>query len=48
MSCNHLNFGKTRRDFFSRFAFGLGGVALAKLVNGPVVRTVPSSGRWLD
>src|SRR6266545_3807427 len=29
MNCNHLNFGMTRRDFFGRFAFGLGGAALA-------------------
>ncbi len=34
MNCNHLNFGMTRRDFFGRFALGLGGVALTQLANG--------------
>src|SRR5213594_346882 len=33
MDSNHLNFGMTRRDFFGRFALGLGGVALAQLLN---------------
>src|SRR5882672_4782845 len=31
MTCNHLNFGMTRRDFFGRSALGLGGAALAGL-----------------
>src|SRR4249919_1720124 len=31
MNCEHCNFGLTRRDFFGRFALGLGGVALAGL-----------------
>jgi hypothetical protein len=31
MKWDHLNFGMTRRDFFGRFAFGLGGAALAGL-----------------
>ena len=35
MTCNHLNFGMTRRDFFGRFALGLGGAALAQMVNAP-------------
>jgi hypothetical protein len=35
MTCTHLNFGLTRRDFFGRFALGLGGVALAQLLNAP-------------
>ncbi len=34
MNCNHLNFGMTRRDFFGRFALGLGGAALAQLAGG--------------
>jgi hypothetical protein len=34
MSCNHLNFGLTRRDFLGKFALGLGGVALTQLANG--------------
>jgi hypothetical protein len=35
MNCNHLNFGMTRRDFFGRFALGLGGAALAGLFDSP-------------
>jgi hypothetical protein len=35
MTCNHLNFGMNRRDFFGRFGLGLGGVALAGLFNSP-------------
>jgi hypothetical protein len=35
MTCNHLNFGMNRRDFFGRFALGFGGVALAGLFNSP-------------
>ncbi len=35
MNCNHLNFGMNRRDFFGRFALGMGGVALAGLFNSP-------------
>lgn len=34
MFCEQLNFGMTRRDFFSRFAMGLGGVALSQLMQG--------------
>ena len=37
MICNHLNFGLTRRDFFGKFALGLGGVALAQLANGKIM-----------
>jgi hypothetical protein len=33
MQCNHINFGLTRRDFFGRFALGIGGVALGQLLN---------------
>jgi len=32
MFCQNLNFGLTKRDFFSRFALGLGGVALSQLL----------------
>jgi len=32
MFCNQLNFGLSRRDFFGRFALGLGGVALTNLL----------------
>jgi hypothetical protein len=35
MNCNHTNFGLTRRDFFGRFAFGMGGIALAGLFQQP-------------
>src|SRR5438105_5933513 len=28
MNCAHVNFQMNRRDFFGRFAFGLGGAAL--------------------
>jgi len=33
MNCNHINFGLTRREFFGRFALGIGGVALGQLLN---------------
>jgi len=29
MTCDPLNFGMARRDFFGRFALGLGGLAQA-------------------
>src|SRR6188768_1012836 len=32
MFCDHLNVGMTRRDFFGRFALGLGGIALSQLL----------------
>jgi hypothetical protein len=35
MTCNHLHFGMTRREFFGRFALGLGGAALAGLIQSP-------------
>ena len=34
MFCEHINFGMTRRDFYRRFGFGLGGVALTQLLQG--------------
>lgn len=33
MNCQHINFGMNRRDFFGRFGLGLGGAALASLLN---------------
>src|SRR5438046_2313962 len=33
MTCNHINFAMNRRDFFGRFALGLGGTALIGLLN---------------
>ena len=42
MFCDHVNFGMTRRDFFGRFAMGLGGAALAELLNGKAVAAEPN------
>ncbi len=33
MNCTHINFAMKRREFFGRFAFGLGGAALFGLLN---------------
>jgi uncharacterized protein (DUF1501 family) len=33
MTCSHINFGMSRRDFFGRFAYGLGGAALFGLLS---------------
>ena len=33
MNCHHVNFQMNRRDFFGRFALGLGGMALFGLLN---------------
>src|SRR5438552_17594457 len=33
MNCTHSNFAMKRREFFGRFAFGLGGAALFSLLN---------------
>ena len=35
MFCDHLNVGMTRRDYFGRFALGLGGIALSQLLPRP-------------
>src|SRR3989449_8626224 len=32
MSCNHIQFAMSRRDFFGKFALGIGGMALARLL----------------
>jgi hypothetical protein len=32
MNCDHINFAMNRRDFFGRFALGMGGVALSSLL----------------
>ena len=34
MLCDHVNFAMNRRDFFGRFGLGLGGAALASLLQG--------------
>ena len=33
MNCHHINFAMNRRDFFGRFALGMGGMALGSLLN---------------
>src|SRR6476469_6641853 len=33
MSCTHINFAMNRREFFGRFALGMGGAALFGLFN---------------
>src|SRR5688572_19390119 len=33
MNCTHVNFEMNRRDFFGRFALGMGGMALFGLLN---------------
>src|SRR6188768_3390926 len=40
MFCDHLNVGMTRRDFFGRFALGLGGMALSQLLPRSIAATV--------
>ena len=42
MNCTHVNFEMTRRDFFGRFALGLGGVALARLSHSSVHGGAPA------
>src|SRR5580765_5251117 len=37
MNCTHINFAMKRREFFGRFAFGLGGAALFGLLNRDTV-----------
>src|SRR5882672_9468967 len=32
MNCQHIDFQMNRRDFFSRFALGMGGMALGSLL----------------
>jgi hypothetical protein len=43
MSCTHTNFQMDRRQFFGRFALGLGGAALFNLLNQNVRATSPTS-----
>jgi hypothetical protein len=40
MNCTHINFAMNRRDFFGRFAFGLGGAALLSLLKRDAVAAV--------
>src|ERR1700742_4677950 len=41
MNCQHMNFEMNRRDFFGRFGLGLGGAALATLLNNDARGAVP-------
>lgn len=43
MNCGQLNIDMTRRDFFGRFALGLGGAALAQLSGSPAFAAVRSA-----
>ena len=43
----HVNFDMTRRDFFGRFALGLGGVALTGLLQRTTAAESPFAGRPL-
>src|SRR5688500_18790889 len=46
MQCHNINFGLTRREFFGRFALGMGGVALSQLLSSSAqasVATLPAS-----
>jgi hypothetical protein len=44
MNCQHVNFGMNRRDFFGRFALGMGGMALFGLLNREAGAAVPLKG----
>jgi hypothetical protein len=41
MNCQHVNFQMNRRDFFGRFALGLGGMALFGLLNRDTFAAAP-------
>jgi len=43
MFCDNINFGMSRRDFFGRFAMGMGGIALSQLLN-PSASAAPMPG----
>jgi hypothetical protein len=40
MTCSHINFGMSRREFFGRFAYGLGGAALFGLLGRDAIGAV--------
>ena len=42
MNCTHVNFQMNRRDFFGRFALGMGGMALAGLLNRDALTAAPA------
>jgi hypothetical protein len=43
MNCAHVNFEMNRRDFFGRFALGLGGAALFGLLRGEASGATPAA-----
>ena len=42
MNCHHVNFEMNRRDFFGRFALGMGGMALFGLLNRDAFAAAPA------
>lgn len=42
MNCQHVNFAMNRRDFFGRFALGMGGMALFSLLDRDAVGAAPA------
>jgi hypothetical protein len=42
MNCQHVNFQMNRRDFFGRFALGMGGMALFGLLNRDALAATPA------
>jgi hypothetical protein len=42
MNCHHVNFQMNRRDFFGRFALGMGGMALFGLLNRDLFAAQPA------
>src|SRR5258708_6951320 len=44
MFCEHMNFGMSRREFFGRFAMGVGGVALMNLLQRSAAAATPRGG----
>ena len=43
MNCTHVNFAMNRRDFFGRFALGLGGMALSGLMSRDLLAAPPAN-----
>src|SRR5213594_3949110 len=43
MTCSHVNFNMSRRDFFGRFGLGLGGAALFGLLNRDLFAAAPAA-----
>src|SRR3954468_21195782 len=43
MNCHHVNFQMNRRDFFGRFALGMGGMALFGLLNRDLLAAQPAA-----